>query len=309
MNIPSDVCLLIADHGIGDHYIVAGLAEAVRRRHNVHVWMAGRPHLGFVTGLFPSVEHYFDWPADADGAALGSWKIEGGKMFYAHFPKLELMRAVGYGGFHFLDAYRCRLDLPAETQLSRAKLPSPREVSQAGARLQAEGFTPGRSVVLSIEARSTPTDGIDATFWTLLAEKLQARGLDVLVNAAPTTQVPAGLRSLAVPLAELRELVQAAGFACSVRSGISDLVSNLRCPQAVIYPDVRYWSGPLFEGTTLSRFGLLKSPHEVVLRRDYTQEEVSALADYFAARVVPKPYIESTFNSKFTPQCLTGINK
>lgn len=288
MNVPSDCCLLVADHGIGDHYIVAGFAEAVRRRYGLRVWMAGRRHLAFVSALFPAVERYFEWPADTDAQTQGSWKIEGGRMYYAHFPKLELMRVVGYKGMHFLDAYRCRLDLPAEAQLSRARLPSTEEIGRAAGQLQAAGFTPGRTVVLSIEARSTPTDGVDRAFWIALAGAMEARGFETLVNGGPTTHVPEGLRSLALPVAELRAMVQAAGFVCSVRSGISDLVCNLRCPQAVIYPDVRYWSGPLLEGTTLSRFGLLKSPHEVVFRANHSSEEVCALADYFTARMAPR---------------------
>ena len=32
MNAPANVCILVAQYGIGDHYIVAGFAEAVARQ-------------------------------------------------------------------------------------------------------------------------------------------------------------------------------------------------------------------------------------------------------------------------------------
>ncbi len=285
MTIPSDVCLLVADYGVGDHYIVGGFAEAVRRHYGVRVWMAGRANLAFIAGLYPAIEHYVECAPGRDALKADAWKIEGGKIFYAHFPELELMRAVGYNDFHFLDAYRCRLGLPAEAQLTRPRQPNPGELTAAAHLLTEQNFAPGRTVVLSIEARTTPTDGVDAKFWTALAVELQARGLEVLVNAGPATVVPAGLRSLGLPLAALRAVVQSAGFFCSVRSGLSDLLCDVRCPQVVVYPDVRYWAGPLLEGTTFSRFGLTKVPHEVRMPADGPDELSRMIAGYFAARL------------------------
>lgn len=288
MTIPSDVCLLVADYGIGDHYLVGGFADAVRRHYGLRVWLAGRAHLGFLAGLYPAIEHYVECPPGRDALKADAWKIEGGKIFYAHFPELELMRAVGYNGFHFLDAYRCRLGLPVNSFLARPRQPPAAELAAAARLLGENGLTPGRTVVLSIEARTTPTDGVDAAFWTALAAELLSLGLQVAVNAGPTTVVPAGLRALNLPLAAMRAIVQSAGFFCSVRSGLSDLACDLRCPQVVVYPQVPYWAGTLHEGTTFSRFGLTKVPHEVLIAPGYTPDQVRGIAAYFAARL-PKP--------------------
>jgi hypothetical protein len=285
--IPEDVCLLVADYGVGDHYIVGGFAEAVRQHHGVRVWMAGRANLAFVASLYPAVERYIECAPGRDALKADAWKIEGGKIFYAHFPELELMRAVGYDGFHFLDAYRCRLGLPATAQLKRPRQPSPAELAAADQILAEQGFAPGRTAVLSIEARTTPTDGVGPDFWAALATELQDQDMQVAINAGPTTAVPAGLRPLSLPLAALRPVVQRAGFFCSVRSGLSDLMCDLRCPQVVVYPEVRYWSGPLHEGTTFSRFGLTKPPHEIVVAPSCTAEQVRNVATYFAARLSP----------------------
>jgi hypothetical protein len=192
---------------------------------------------------------------------------------------------VGYNGFHFLDAYRCRLGLPVNSFLTRPRQPSATELAAAARLLGENGLTPGRTVVLSIEARTTPTDGVDAGFWTTLAAELQSQGLQVAVNAGPTTVVPEGLCALTLPLAALRAAVLSAGFFCSVRSGLSDLACDLRCPQVVVYPQVRYWAGSLHEGTTFSRFGLTKVPHEVQIAPGYTPDQVRGIAAYFAARL------------------------
>lgn len=285
MTIPDDVCLLVADYGVGDHYIVGGFAEAVRRHFGVRVWVAGRGNLAFIASLYPAVERYIECPSGRTTLKADAWKIEGGKIFYAHFPELELMRAVGYNGFHFLDAYRCRLGLPASAQLTRPRQPAPAELAAAARILEEQGLTPGRTAVLSVEARTTPTDGVGPDFWTALAKHLQARGLQVGINAGPATVVPDGLRPLNLPLAALRPVVQRAGFFCSVRSGLSDLMCDLRCPQVVVYPEVRYWAGPLKEGTTFDRFGLTKPPHEVVISSGYSPEQVEGVARYLADRM------------------------
>ncbi len=285
MEIPSDVCLLVADWGIGDHYIVASFAEAVRRHYGLRVWMAGRAHLGFLGKIYPSVERYFEWPPTRDAQQLSSWTVEGGKVFYAHFPKLELMRAVGFNGFHFLDAYRCRLGLPLSANPTRPRQPVAAEITAAIDLLRSRGLTPGRTVVCSVDARTTPTDGVDAAFWTALATELRAVGLAVLVNSGPTTAVPAGLVSASIELPLFRAVVQAAGGFCSVRSGLSDLACDLRCPQVVVYPDVRYWSGTLLEGTTFGKFGLTKTPHEVVVRKSENPAEIRGIVEFFAARL------------------------
>lgn len=285
MEIPPDVCLLVADWGIGDHYIVASLAEAVRRRYGLRVWMAGRESLGFLGSIYPAVEAYFAWPKNQDAQQLSSWTIEGGKLFYAHFPKMELMRAVGYNGFHFLDAYRCRLGLPAGANPTRPRQPLASELAQANTFLRNHGVTPGRTIVCSIEARTTPTDGVDAAFWVALAAQAKDSGFDVLVNGGPSTVIPSGLVGANIEMPLFRAVVLAAGGFCSVRSGLSDLACDLRCPQVVVYPDVRYWSGSLLEGTTFSRFGLTKAPHEIVVRRDAIETEARAIVDHFAARV------------------------
>jgi hypothetical protein len=221
---------------------------------------------------------------------MSAWKVEPGKIFYAHFPKLELMRAVGFRDFHFLDAYRCRLGLPAGANPTRPRQPNAAELAAAAELLRRHEREPGRTVLFSVEARTTPTEGVDAGFWTALAEEVAAAGLQVLVNAGPGTAVPAGLGAADIPLPLFRAVAASAGFFCSVRSGLSDLACDLRIPQVVVYPEVGYWAGGLRAGTTFERFGLTKVPHEVTLPPGYDRAEVRAVAEFFAARA-PRPAV------------------
>jgi hypothetical protein len=165
MQAPPDVCVLVADYGVGDHYIVAALAAEVRRRYGLRVWLAGKAQLAFLSGLFPAAERYLTWPENLKPAQLTTKHVQGGTFFHAHFPGLELMRAVGYNQFHFLDAYRCRLGLGAEAALSPARLPDAAEIAAAGESLRALGLEPAECVLVSPEARTTPTDGVGPEFW------------------------------------------------------------------------------------------------------------------------------------------------
>jgi hypothetical protein len=282
MDVPSDTCVLIADHGIGDHYIVAGFAEAVARQHRVRIRVAGRRDLRFVADLFPAVDFYLDMPPQVNGQSLSADNVTGGRFFYAHFPQFELMRAVGYKDFHFLDAYRCRLQLPAEAQLSAARLPNANELDRARHWLEQHQATPGRTVILNIDARSISPDFPNADFWTTVADELRTHGYEPLVNQGPQTEVPIGLNSASIPLAEYRAIAMAAGRICSLRCGVSDLICDLPCPQVVVYPDIDYWGGPLLRGTGFTGFDLSQPPLEILARRENSELDARTIGRHFA---------------------------
>jgi len=265
MQAPPDVCVLVADYGVGDHYIVAALAADVRSRYGLRIWLAGKARLAFLSGLFPAAERYLTWPENLNPAQLVAKQVRGGTFFHAHFPGLELMRAVGYNRFHFLDAYRCRLGLRPEAALSQARRPRSDEIEAARTTLRAHGFDPAESVLVCPEARTTPTDGVGPEFWAALYAGLAAAGLRPVVNASPNCGLPDGVGRLSPELSELRALAGACAGVCSIRSGFSDLVCDLPMPGVVIYPQVRYWAGTLLEGTTFDRYGLAAAPTEIVV--------------------------------------------
>jgi hypothetical protein len=280
MKAPPDVCVLVAQHGIGDHYIVAGFAEAVARRHKVKVWLAGRRDLAFVADLFPSVGRYLHWPDHMNAESIMTVMPGGGRYYFAHFPRMDLVRAVGFNDFHFLDAYRVRLFLKPEDELSAARLPKVEELAHAHEFLAKHDCPAGRTVILNIDARTTALGGVDARFWPLLAAAFRAHGLHPFINIGPTTRLVEGLRGTAFPLGDYRAIVTAAGAVCTVRSGVSDLVSNLPVPQIVVYPDADYLGGPLIRGTTLTKFGLAQPPLEVLARKGNVQNDVRLISQH-----------------------------
>jgi hypothetical protein len=283
MNAPPNVCVLVAQHGIGDHYIVGGFAEAVGRRHGVKVWVAGRAEMSFIAGLFPAVERYMLWPEHTRAETILTPKPKAGRFYFAHFPRMDLARAIGYKDFHFLDAYRVRLHLKAEDELSGARLPNETELAAARTFLERHDLPVGRTVILNIDARTTALGGVDPRFWPTLASAFRVHGLHPFVNQGPWTQVGDGLRGAPFKLADYRAIAMAAGSVCTVRSGASDLVSNLPIPQVVIYPDADYLGGPLVRGTTLTKFGLPHPPWEIVARKGNVQQDVKKISEYLEA--------------------------
>jgi len=281
MIAPAEVCVLVAQHGIGDHYIVAGFAEAVARKHQTKVWLAGRPDLAFVADLFPTVERYLAWPAHMNAETIMTPRPTPGRYYFAHFPRMELARAVGFKDFHFLDAYRVRLFLDEAAELSSARQPNEAELAHARAFLEKHGCPVGRTVILNIDARTTALGGVDPRYWPLLSAAIRTQGLHPFVNQGPTTQLVDGMKGARFSLAEYRAIVVAAGAVCSVRSGVSDLVANLPVPQVVVYPDANYLGGPLIRGTTLTKFGLPTAPLEILARRGSVQQDVRDISAHF----------------------------
>lgn len=273
MKVPPGICVLIADQGIGDYYISAGFAAAVARTHGVRTWLAGRPDLAFVADLYPAVERYLEWPRNLRAEAVSAFNVTSGGFFFAHFPQLELVRAIGFKDFHFLDAYRCRLGLLPEAQLTRPAPPREDELVRAREFLTNLEAPVGRTVILNLDARSFATDYVNGSYWTLIAGALRTAGLHPLVNAGPRTIVPPGLASVDIPLADFRAITLAAGGICSLRSGISDLVCDLSCPQVVVYPDLKFGGGPLLKGTSFTGFGLDQPPLEVLARRGHANAD------------------------------------
>jgi len=281
MKIPADLCVLVADYGVGDHYIVAGFAAGIRQRYGLRTWMAGKAKLAFLSGLFPAAERYLNWPDNVPPSQITERQIRGGAYFHAHFPGLELMRAVGYGNFHFLDAYRCRFGLLPGAPLTAARRPTAEQVAAAASTLRHAGLDPAELILISPEARTTPVDGVEPAFWAGLSAELRAAGFRPLFNAGPGAVLPEGADTLSCSLEEVRPIAQACAGVCSIRSGFSDLVCDLPVPQVVIYPNASYWAGSLLQGTTFDRYDLPQPPRELVVTPASAEARARETAEHF----------------------------
>ena len=283
MRLPTDTCVLVGDYGIGDHYIVGGFAEAVSKKYGLKVWMAGRAQMAWVADLYPAVERFLPLPDHLKHDELETTKPTGGEIFYAHFPQLELAKAIGFKDFHFLDAYRVRLGLPEDSELSKALLPSDEELAHADELLRRSNLPAKKTVLLNIDAKSISTETFSADYWTAMADALSANGLHPLINRGPETIVPPGLPSMDIPIRDYRALALAAGAVCTVRSGISDLVSDLPCARVVLYPKLDYEGGPLLKGTSFEKFGAHREQREFLVSPDCRTESIAQTVEYLAA--------------------------
>lgn len=272
-------CGLLAREGIGDHLIPLAFAPAIQSVHGLKVAvLAGNPRFDFLPSLFSPSPVFAPWkdsPEDYARAGL----LASGAYYCTHFPGYELFQAVGVSGFHFIDAYRCRLGLPPHTRPVWPRPPSTAELADAARLLASHHLPAGRTVLLAAEARSTPVGGIPPRLWTDLAAALRARGLSPVFNLGPGSHPPEGFPGLAIPLPLLRAAATIAGAVCSVRSGLSDLLCNTSCRRAVLYSKSPYGGGSLLQGTTFSRYHLDDPPFELEADEASHPAVVSALLD------------------------------
>lgn len=258
---------VIAQHGIGDHFLVCSLADAIAKSYEVKVVVAGRPELSFLSRDFTGVSRYLKLPKPCRGHQVGRRQVSKGRWIYGHFWGMELARAIGYKDFELLDAYRCRFGLAPNAALEPPQPPDESMRKAATEYLTRLGFRPGRTIVVSPGARSTPHPGLDGNFFEQTANKLQCRGWNILYNG----EGPKGHVSQIIPLHMFRAITQMAGGFLGVRSGLCDLVVDLRMKAVVLYSDTKYLGGPLYDGTKLQNYGFPNTPVELVLRGTNTE--------------------------------------
>ena len=243
---------IVMQHGVGDHVLVAGLAAAIGRRHGARVVLAGRPGMRFVAELYPSVARYVELPAFCVGQEVGAPVVAPATWTYGHFRGMELARVVGYDTMGLLDAYRCLFGLDREAALERPRLPTEIERRQAADFLRARGYVPGRAVLISRMARSTPVADEARSLFPELERKLEERGYRTLDN---DQRNDGSGGSCDIPLGMLRAVVLEAGGIAAVRNGLCDLLCDLPVPVVIFYADKHYLGGPLFRGTSVAGYG------------------------------------------------------
>lgn len=265
--LEGDECGLIAQAGIGDHYLVCAFAGAVTRRTGLRVVVAGHAKNMFLSEIFTGVKRYVALPPSLMNVECGGKAIARGAFAYAHFRGLELFRACGYRRFQMIDAYRCLLGLPADEQIELPTAPHLSEVEAARERLRDQDLAPGRTVIICPETRSTPTEGVSDLLWSRLRTELKGIGLVPVVNSA--TRRIRGATTIDIPLHQFRATVLAAGYFIGLRSGLCDLVCDLEgCSRLVLYPPARLSAGTVFEVASLSGYGLPSPPSEHLIADD-----------------------------------------
>ncbi len=158
-------------------------------------------------------------------------------------PPFHLNAFIGDGHAFYASMMAMTLRLMPNTALCPAPV-GEAERARADALAAEVGVVAGRTLVLFPYAQSFQGQ------WTemlgLLASRAREEGFVVLTSCVPGKEEPVpGTAAVDIPFPLLRPFCEAAGFAVSARSGISDMLARSACRHVVIYnrPDLlRTWS-------------------------------------------------------------------
>ncbi len=243
---------LLLSHGIGDHLIAMGLAAAFEQaRGETLSYVVGRADLAFLANLYAPQRPYVALPDGLDARAF-EYDASGTRPFYAHFPGYHLASMIGYRDLTLMDAYRCRLGLPADAVPELPRAPRDSEVERAKTSLLDRGLRPGRTILLCTKSRSLRCSGLIDQLWMPLAAQLRSEGFDIEVNDDPELSDRLSLpRHDPLPLDQWRAAVAACGHVITFRSGLSELALNTGARHAVVFPHISHLN--VIEGYALAQ--------------------------------------------------------
>ena len=158
---------------------------------------------------------------------------------------------IGFKGMGLLDAYRCLFGLSENASLARPRLPSDDERREACLFLSENGYEPGRTILFSCNARSTPIPANAKSLFAHLGALLSEKGYRLLNNGNSGDGVGSYCE---IPLRMLRSVVLESGGFAMVRSGLCDLLCDLPVPGVIFYSDEKYLGGALYRGTSIARY-------------------------------------------------------
>lgn len=137
--------------------------------------------------------------------------------------------------FNFFDTYRSYVyKLPLSVKAQLPMFENEDDVEQCFTK---HGLKQNKTVVFSPYAYSIQHQP-PKMFWIYLAEKIQEKGLDVVINIDSTNEdcfIPNGI-PLPIPLASSTKYLEYAGAFIAMRSGFCDVVSSAKCKKIILYP-------------------------------------------------------------------------
>ena len=99
-------------------------------------------------------------------------------------------------------------------------------------------FDKGNSLILAPYAKSVVK--IRESFWTNIAEQHLSKGKKVFTNVSDDELPITGTNPINIPLDEMIDAVQYAGFFVGIRSGLCDVINYSNCDKTVVFPDAYY---------------------------------------------------------------------
>lgn len=96
----------------------------------------------------------------------------------------------------------------------------------------------GNTVILSPYAKSVVK--LDDSFWIDLVKQYKSYGRKIFTNIGGNEQPILGTLPLRLPLDEMIDAVEYAGYFVGIRSGLCDIIDSAKCEKTVVFPDAYY---------------------------------------------------------------------
>ncbi len=252
--------------GFGDTYLICSLAEALCQKYNRdHITLYIKPSHRFITNLFPCVKAEL-FPSWYKVNHIENIRFDVHRIFYAHFPK-AMTATIGYKGLTLLDAYKILFGLPENTTLTQPLPISGTEFTEAEKLLKKHNLVLSKTVIIMPEANSSDDLSLDMT--KKIYEGFATQGMTPVIMAIKQERI-SGCTYIDIPLNLVRAVAQKSGTVVSVRSGMSDVLSNVPCTLIVLYPDITWLGGKFIDGAGVrSMYGSTSANiHEHIITSD-----------------------------------------
>lgn len=262
--IGKDEWFFISSYGIGDLYILLSLLPEFRKVHK-----AKKISVGFVKeshkdlfDLFPGAVDRYVMIGEKELKYCKSPVLESGRPIVIHPKDLygsSLMQLIGYKGLNILDIYKVLLKLPMGSIPVDPQRPDPEITGKADVLFKKNDLLPGKTVLLAPDAFSYDVHPFDLDFWKTLSNTLISHSYKVAVMShQKEIRKIKGIVPVNFPLWEAIPFVEKCGFFIGNRSGFCDLISTSQAMKIILYPSIQWYSGPLYDGSSMVKMGLAK---------------------------------------------------
>ncbi len=102
-------------------------------------------------------------------------------------------------------------------------------------KLENKGLSKGKTIIVAPYANSV--EELPIQFWEELVKRLIKMGYYVFTNVSGNQKAIKGSKSIKIPLSQLGNYLEFAGYFISLRSGLCDIVGHSICKQIVIFRD------------------------------------------------------------------------
>lgn len=258
---------MICPGGIGDTYIICGLAESMLKVHGgktITVYVKESHY--FIPKLFPSITK-IKIISPKQIPNFKKYHFNKGGIFYAHIDPGNIANLIGYKNITIIDCYRAFLKIPQTSQISIIQETNPSEINKAKDFLSSYSLKQGKTVILFFEASSSESMSVETARKICL--KLSEKGYNIIINSKDDNKkVLDDFPSTKIPIDLLRPIASMAGWVITVRNGVADLLSDLNCKLTILYPKIIWNGGRFIDGANLKSMYLKKDIQELEILED-----------------------------------------